>query len=82
MNSTKEQKATLCKMQSPDGTIKIIRIVLPTSIDQSPEKVEEFLKKINSENTFVGLSSSETIEFAVSCHRENEELKKELKSLN
>ena len=81
MNSTKEQKATLCKMQSPDGTIKIIRIVLPTSINQSPEKVEEFLKKINSENTFVALSSSEAIEFAVSCHRENEELKKELKSL-
>ena len=81
MNSTKEQKTTLCKMQSPDGTIKIIRIVLPTSINQSPEKVDEFLKKINSENTFVALSSSEAIEFAVSCHRENEELKKELKSL-
>ena len=52
MNSTKEQKTTLCKMQSPDGTIKIIRIMLPTSINQSPEKVDEFLKK-NTELTCV-----------------------------
>ena len=81
MNSKNDEKVTLCKMRRPDGTDQVVGIVIPPSIPQSPENVDEFLKTINQGKTFVRLSSSEIVEYALSCHKEVGHLYTKMKSL-
>ena len=81
MNSKNDEKVTLCKMRRPDGTDQVVGIVIPPSIPQSPENVDEFLKTINQGKTFVRLSSSEIVEYALSCHKEVGQLYTKMKSL-
>ena len=79
MNPIKELTNNIHKVQCPDGTFKILKFTLPTS---DPEKVDEFLKKINQNQNLVPLTSTEATEFAVSSlHKDNEQLKNGMKSL-
>ena len=79
MNPIKELTNNIRKVQCPDGTFKILKFTLPTS---DPEKVDEFLKKINQNQNLVPLTSTEATEFAVSSlHKDNEQLKNGMKSL-
>ena len=81
MNSRNDEKVTLCKMRRPDGTDQVVGIVIPPSIPQSPENVDEFLKTINQGKTFVRLSSDEIVKYALSCHKEVGQLYTKMKSL-
>ena len=81
MNSRNDEKVALCKMRRPDGTDQVVGIVIPPSIPQSPENVDEFLKTVNQGKTFVRLSSAEIVEYALSCHKEVGQLYTKMKSL-